>query len=210
MKKTRGTNTLATLAIACALSPGAMAQSRLPAIPPADYTDAQKQSVEDFLAHRHVPISGPFEVMLYSPEVMTRARAMGDYLRYGSAIGNVLSEFVIVITAREWSQDYEWSVHAPIAAKVGIKPEIIAAVKEGHRPLGMSDDEEIVYDFTTELNRSKRVSDATYARAEKRFGKPAMVDLVGITGYYTFLAMQLNTAKFQPPKDAERLPRFPE
>ena len=153
-------------------------------------------------------MSGPFQPMLYSPEVMSRARAMGDYLRFGSGIGNVLSEFVIIITAREWSQDYEWSVHAPIAAKVGIKPEIIAAVRDGRRPDGMSDDEAIVYDFTTELHRNRRVSDATYARAEGRFGKPAVVDLVGISGYYTFLAMQLNVARFK--SEAPPLPRFPE
>jgi 4-carboxymuconolactone decarboxylase len=186
----------------------AAAQERLPNIPPAQYTDAQRKAAADYLAARKVPLSGPFEPMLYSPEVMSRARAMGDYLRFGSGIGNVLSEFVIIITAREWSQDYEWSVHAPIAAKVGIKPEIIAAVRDGRRPDGMSDDEALVYDFTTELHRNRRVSDATFARAEKRFGKPAVVDLVGITGYYTFLAMQLNVARFKV--DSPALPRFPD
>lgn len=207
-------NNLAAIALAGALAglsaPAAMAQNRLPTIPPPQYTDAQKKSVEDFLANRHVPISGPFEPMLYSPEVMSRARAMGDYLRYGSAIGNTLSELVIIITAREWSQDYEWSVHAPIAAKVGIKPEIIAAIRDGRRPTGMSEDEKTIYDFSIELSRTRRVSDATFARAEKRWGKPAVVDLVGITGYYTFLAMQLNTARFEPPAGSEKLPRFPE
>ena len=72
----------------------------------------------------------------------------------------------------------------------------------------MSSDEEIVYDFSLELHRNKRVSDQTWARAEKRFGKPAVVDMVGISGYYTFLAMQLNAAKYQT-KDGTALPRFP-
>jgi 4-carboxymuconolactone decarboxylase len=74
----------------------------------------------------------------------------GGYLRYNSAIGNTLSELVILITAREWTQDYEWYVHYPMALKAGIKPEIADAIAEGRRPTGMSDDEEIVYDFTTE------------------------------------------------------------
>ena len=60
----------------------------------------------------------------------------------------------------EWSQDYEWHVHAPIAAKAGIKPEIIDAIRDGRRPEGMSEDETIVYDFSIELQRNKGVSDA--------------------------------------------------
>ena len=117
---------------------------------------------------------------------------------------------MILITAREWTQDYEWHVHAPIAAKAGIRPEIIAAIRDGRRPTGMSDDEEMVYDVSTELHRNKRVSDASYNRAEKRFGKPAMVDLIGINAYYTLLAMQMNAARYELPKDAVKLPRFPE
>ncbi len=186
-----------------------MAQDRLPTIPPAQYTEAQRQAAADFLATRKVPVFGPFEPLMHSPEVMTLARAMGDYLRYKSGIGNTLSELVILIVAREWTQDFEWSVHAPIAAKAGIAPAIIAAVRDGRRPEAMSDDEAIVYDFTSELQRNRRVSDATFARADKRFGKPAIVDLVGVSGYYTFLAMQLNAARYKP-ADGTNLQRFPE
>src|SRR3954449_7084082 len=127
---------------------------------------------------------------MHSPEVMSQARAMGDYLRYKSGIGTTLSELVILVTAREWSQDYEWHVHAPIAAKAGIKPAIIDAIREGRRPDAMNDDEALVYDFSIELHRTKGVSDATWSRAEARFGKAGVVDLAGISGYYAFLAMQ--------------------
>jgi 4-carboxymuconolactone decarboxylase len=187
-----------------------LAQDRFPTIPPEQYTEQQKKAAEDFLSARKVPVFGPFEPLMYSPEVMSQARAMGDYLRYKSGVGNTLSELVILITAREWTQDYEWYVHAPIAAKAGIKTEIIDAIRDGRRPTGMSDDEETVYDFSTELHKNKRVSDATFARAERRFGKPAVVDLVGINAYYTLLAMQLNVARYGLPKDGTPLPRLPE
>ena len=36
-----------------------------------------------------------------------------------------------------------------------------------------------------------------------------VVDLTGILGYYTFLAMQLNAAQYPAPKDARKLPRLP-
>ena len=85
----------------------ALAQQRLPSIPPEQYTDEQKKAAEEFLAARKVPVFGPFEPMMHSPQVMSIARSTGDYLRYHSAIGNTLSELVILVTAREWSQDYE-------------------------------------------------------------------------------------------------------
>jgi 4-carboxymuconolactone decarboxylase len=130
-----------------------LAQQRLPTIPPDQYTAEQKKAADEFLVARKVPVFGPFELMMHSPEVMNMARAMGDYLRYHSAIGNTLSELVVLITAREWSQDYEWYVHYPIALKAGVAKDIADAIADGRRPTGMSADEEIVYDFTTELQK---------------------------------------------------------
>jgi len=187
-----------------------LAQGRFPTIPQEKYTEEQKKAAEEFLAARKVPVFGPFEPLMYSPQVMNEARAMGDYLRYHSAIGNMLSELVILITARQWSQDYEWYVHYPIALKVGIKPEIADAVADGRRPTGMSEDEETVYDFLTELHANKRVSDRTFERAEGRFGKKGVLDLTAINAYYTLLAMELNVARYEGPKDGKKLSRFPE
>jgi 4-carboxymuconolactone decarboxylase len=201
---------LTVCALVLLFNAAANAADRLPTIPPEKYSDEQKKAADEFLASRKVPVFGPFEPLMYSPQVMTQARATGDYLRYNSALGNILSELVILITAREWSQDYEWYVHSPIALKVGIKPEIVNAIADGRRPTGMSEDEEIVYDFSTELHRNKRVSDRTFERADKRFGKKGVVDLTGINAYYTLLAMQLNVAQYQAPKDVKKLTRFPE
>jgi 4-carboxymuconolactone decarboxylase len=203
---------IATSALVAALlliAGPAFAQLRLPVIPPDQYDAEQKKAAEEFLAARKVPVFGPFEPMMYSPQVMTNARATGDYLRYHAAIGNTLCELVILITAREWSQDYEWFVHAPIALKAGIAKDIIDAVAAGRRPSAMSADEDIIYDFVTELHRNKGVADATFKRAEERFGKKGVVDITGIAGSYTFIAMQLNMARYLPPSDAARLPRLP-
>ena len=126
---TRPRLSVAVLAAAAVLgmtAAPARAQDRLPTIPPADYTPAQRQAAADFLAARKTPVFGPFEPLMYSPEVMTLARSMGDYLRYKSGVGTTLSELAILITAREWSQDYEWQVHAPIAAKAGVPEAVIA------------------------------------------------------------------------------------
>ncbi len=187
----------------------AFAQARLPIISIDKYTPEQKQAAKDFEISRKYPPIGPFEPLMYSPEVMTLMRTTGDYLRFKSAIGTTLSELVILVVAREWSQDFEWYVHQPIAVQMGIKASITQAIAEGRRPQGMSDDEEIVYDFSTELHKTKRVSDFTFARAEKRFGKKGVIDMAAINAYYTSLAMQMNMAEYEAPKDAKRLERFP-
>jgi len=206
------TNAPLALALAGAMLAAASypshAEDRLPTIPPASYTPAQQQAAADFLAARKTPVFGPFEPLMYSPEVMTLARSMGDYLRFKSGIGNTLSELVIMITAREWSQDFEWSFHKPIALKAGVPAAIIEAIQDGRRPETMTADEAIVYDATTELHRYHRVSDSTFERAVKRFGRPAVVDMVGVAGYYTFLAMELNAAKYKS-TDGVCIPKLP-
>ena len=183
---------------------------RMPEIPPDKMTDAQKKAAEEFAAGRGVPVFGPFVPLLRSPEVMLRAKAMGDYLRYKSVLPPKLNEFAILITARQWTQQYEWAVHYPIAIKAGLSTDIAKAVLEGRRPQSMPDHEEIIYEFCTELHRNQSVSDATYARALAKFGEQGVIDLVGVNGYYTFLAMVLNTARTPLPKGSTpELPGFP-
>ena len=83
---------------ALVLMTSAHAAERLPTIPPDKYNAEQTKAAQDFQAARKVPVFGPFEPLMHSPEVMSQARAMGDYLRYHSAIGNTLSELVIFPT----------------------------------------------------------------------------------------------------------------
>lgn len=183
------------------------AEERLPTIPPAQYSVEQKQAAVEFEAARKMPVFGPFEPMMHSPQLMSDARAMGDYLRFKSSLGNTLSELTILMTAREWTQDFEWSYHYPIAIKAGLRQELVDTIALGKRPTGMSPDEEIVYNFTHELLKKKQVSDATFERAKARFGTKGVVDMAGIAGYYTFLAMQLNIANYQTVvKDGKKLP----
>jgi len=171
------------------------AQDRLPPIPPDRLTAAQMQAIAEFKAARGVDISGPFVPLLRSPEVMNRARAMGDYLRFKSSLPPRLSEFVILLTARRWTQQYEWNAHQPLALQGGLRREIADAIADSRRPDGMAEDEEAVYALWDEVQRNQSVSDATYAKAVARVGEHGVIDVLGITGYYTMLAMVMNTAR---------------
>jgi 4-carboxymuconolactone decarboxylase len=168
---------------------------RMPPIPAEKMTPEQKKAAEEFAAGRGYSARGPFAVMLRSPEVMLRAKAMGDYLRFRNVLPKRVSEMVILITAREWTQQYEWAYHYRIALEEKLDRAVIEAIAEGRRPDKMQEDEAVAYDFSTELHRRRSVSDATYARALKLFGEQGVIDLVGISGYYTFNAMMMNVAR---------------
>jgi 4-carboxymuconolactone decarboxylase len=202
--------TACCVALLMAAAVHAVAQERMPAIPAEKYTEAQKKAADEFLATRKSPVFGPFIPLIRSPEVMLRAKEMGDYLRFKNAIGQKLSEFTILIMARAWTSDYEWYAHYPLAMKAGLKPEIAEAVFEGRRPDGMAADEEAVYNFVTELNATKRVSDVTYARTVSHVGEQGVIDIIGLQGYYTLIAMTLNVSRFELPKDGRRFPRIPD
>ncbi len=187
----------------------AMAQDRLPPIPAEKQTPEQQKASEAFRANRKQDVFGPFVPLLRSPEVMLRAMAMGDYLRYRTVFPTKLNEFIILITARHFTQQYEWYVHYPIALKEGLSREIADAIADGRRPADMSADEQLIYDFCTELLRNHSVSDPTYARAVARFGEQGTVEMVGVVAYYTFQSMVLNTARTPVPPGAPALKPFP-
>jgi 4-carboxymuconolactone decarboxylase len=139
--------------------------------------------------------------MLRSPEVMLRAKAMGDYLRFRNVLPKRVSEMVILVTARQWTQQFEWSHHYTYAMEAGLAKDIADAIAEGRRPDRMADDEAAAYDFSIELHRNRSVSDASYARALALFGEQGIIDLTGVNGYYSFLAMMMNVARTAPDTD---------
>jgi len=202
---------IAALVALCWLIVPLAAQDRMPPIPADKLTEAQKKAAEVFAEGRGYAVRGPFVPLIRSPEVMLRAKAMGDYLRFKSVLAPRLNEMVILITARAWGQQYEWNAHHPAALKAGLRPEIAAAIADGRRPSGMAEDEEAAYEMASEILHLKRVSDATYRRAVDKFGEQGVIDLLGVTGYYTFLAIVMNATRTALPENvAEPLRRFPE
>lgn len=180
---------------------------RLGPIPPEQMNDAQRAAAQAVIDGPRGAVYGPFVPLLRSPELMEHAQRMGEYLRYRSAIGVRLSELAILVTARQWNQQVEWAIHAPIAAQVGIPPGVINAIARRARPDGMLVDEAVVHDFCVELHRDRQVSDRTYGEALALFGEQGVVDLMGLNGYYTLLAMVMNTARTAvPPSGAAPLP----
>ena len=186
------------------LANNAVAQDRMPPIAADKMTDAQKKVAAALVSGPRGALVGPFIPLLRSPEFMDRLQKTGEYIRYENSLGHKLTEFTILLTSRYWTQEFEWDAHYDLALKAGMKPEILAAVRDGRRPTGMRPDEESVYDFSSELHQNQSVTDATYARAVKNFGEQGVIDLTGTIGYYTTLAMIMNVAR--TPLPAEKKP----
>ena len=183
----------------------------MPPIPADKMTAEQKKAVADYKALRGADLTGPpWSVLLRVPDHVVPALQIRLHYLNKSALGPRLTEFAILVAARRWTNNWEWNAHAPAAATAGVKPEVIAALAEGRRPDGMSDEEAIVYELSAELQANQSVSDPTYARALARFGEPGVVEIASIQGYYTYLAMVMNAARVGvQPNTKPQLERFP-
>ena len=187
--------TLVTLTMAISAPPPAFSQDRMPPLAPGQMSEAQRQAAAELAAGPRGRVAGPFIPLLRSPEFMSRLQKTGEYLRFHSALGARLKEFVILLTARQWTQQFEWFAHYPLALKAGVRADVAQALADGRRPIGMAEEEEVAYDFCDELFRTRGVSDATYSRAVAKFGEQGVIDMLGVAGYYTMLAMIMNVAR---------------
>jgi 4-carboxymuconolactone decarboxylase len=177
---------------------------RLPDIDPATLTPEQKRIHDEIVSGPRGKVEGPLRVWLTSPGLADRAQALGAFCRYGTSLEQRLSELAILVTGAYWRAGFEWHVHAPIGVKAGLDPAAVEAIKNGAAPALTKDDEKAVYAFSHELLTNRRVSDATYAFAEKTLGRLALVDLVGVLGYYGLISMTINAFEVPvPPGEKE-------
>jgi 4-carboxymuconolactone decarboxylase len=192
-------------------APSESVADRMPPIPAEKWTDAQKKAAEEITSGPRKELVGPFIPLLRSPEFMSRLQRVGEYLRFNTKLGPNISEFIILLIARQWTQQFEWYSHESLALKAGIKPETIKAIADCRRPAEPTQDEEMVYDFVTELRVRQSVSDPVYARIVNRFGEQGVIDITGLCGYYTLLGMLMNTARTPlPPGKTPPLATFPQ
>jgi 4-carboxymuconolactone decarboxylase len=178
-------------------------EPRFPQLTMDQLDDQQKPLGEQVMKVSSIGIGGPYNPMLRSPVLGQRLFDLFHYLRWETSVPMRLNEFAILIIARQWRSQVEWYAHAPIAAKAGLSPDIIAELKTGKRPSGMAEDEAAAYDFVTELTTTRKVSDATYARAKKVFNDQQIVDLTAVAGNYVMVAMLLAMAEQTVPPGKE-------
>jgi len=181
------------------------AQDRMPPIAADKQTAAQKKAILDYKDLRKTDLTGPpWTVLLRVPDLIVPSLQLRLHNQTtNNPLGPRLTEFAILIAAREWTNNFEWNAHSNLAATAGLGAGIIAAVADGRRPERMAEDEEILWDFCNELLHNKSVSDPTYARALAKFGEAGVVEAASLEGYYTYLSMVMNTARSPMPAGAK-------
>ena len=167
-----------------------------------EMTPEQKQMTDHALAGRG-PV-GMFNIAVRNPEAGDLLFTMGDRVRFHMAVPDKLKELAIIITARYWAAQYEWLAHRRAAVQAGLSEDKVKAIAEGRRPLGMSADEEAVYNFITELFKTKHVSDDTFAAVKKSVGERGVVDLLASAGFYQIVSMFMNVDRLPMANDNQK------
>jgi len=217
---------LCVMGMALGMGTLGLAQDRMPKIPEDKLTEAQRKASEERRAEQKsraeackdprmdaakctpefFEVHGPMVALLRSPGVMSASNPLINYVEFKTSLPPRIKELVILIAAREWSQQYVWNSHYKSAMNQGLNPETAKAVAEGRRPTGMTEDEEATYDFCAELHKNRGVSDATYGRALSRFKEEGIIDMVSVDAAYSYLSMVMNVARTPLPKNASAPP----
>jgi 4-carboxymuconolactone decarboxylase len=179
-----------------------MAQPRFPKLAADEMTPEQRAVAAAITAGPRGEVRGPFIALLHNPAIARHLQALGEQLRWKGKLPQKLVELAVLITARKWTCQHEWFIHAELARKAGLDGAIIDAIRERREP-PVSGDEALVHAFCREAHATGRVSDAAFEAVRQRFGLDGAVELLVLSGYYTMMAMVLNTAGLPLPGGAE-------
>lgn len=163
-------------------------------------TPEQKSVYEEAAGGRRGHAPAPMIAWLQNPEFARRAQTLGELMRYETALPPRLSELAILIVARHWTAHFEWQAHKRDALKAGVSPEVIASIAAGNVPDLATEEERMVYRIATTLLETRAVPDVLYQEGVRVLRERGVVDLVGILGYYTLVAMTLNTFEIGLPE----------
>lgn len=179
--------------------------SRLSPLDPERMTDEQRRVYEEIVQGPRGSVRGPFLVLLKSPEIASRMQRVGEYLRFMCTLPARLRMLAVLVTARAWTAQYEWQVHVRQALKAGLDKEIIVDIAARRPPSALKPDEATVYNFCTELQEKKRVSDSAFRAALDLLGEQGVVELTVLNGYFTAVAMALNVFEVEVPDKSQPL-----
>ena len=175
--------------------------SRFPKLTPEQMSPAQREVAAEISAGPRGEVRGPFIALIHNAELASRIQALGEHLRWKTKLPPKLVELAVLVTARRWACQHEWFIHVEHARKAGLDEQAIAAIREGREPRLQGDDA-LVYAFCREAHATGKVGDAAFNGVVERFGREGALDLLALNGYYSLMAMVLNTAGMPLPGNA--------
>ena len=152
---------------------------------------ADDQQYFDAIVGTRGSIRGPFGVLLNSPKLAARVADTGAFVRFEFDVPEALKETLIIATAKEMENQYEFSAHARLARNAGVSDETIKAIATGTAPAGLEGDEALLVGFVHDLLRKHKVSDATFKAMTDRFGEKGTLHFTVLAGHYLLVAQVL-------------------
>lgn len=182
--------------------------SRLPLVNRADL-DADGQRIYDYVAapNKTIPPTGPAPISMYSPKVAESIQMLNQYLRFNGVLSRRDTELAILVAAREFDQQYEWTGHEVAARNAGVDQSIIDVVKYGKNASVLADKDAIIVNFGRQLFREHKLDSAVFSKAVSYFGRQGTVEMATVMGDYALAAIMLTAADQQLP--ADRKPTLP-
>jgi len=175
---------------------------RFPKLTPETMSAAQREVAAEIAAGPRGEVRGPFIALIHNAGLARRMQALGEHLRWGNKLPPPLLELAVLYTARRWNCQHEWYMHEKLARKAGLEPRVFEAIAAGRKPDGMSSDEALVYKACGQAHATGRLDDETFTALSARFGLDGVLDLLVLNGYYSAMAMVLNTAGMPLPDGA--------
>ena len=183
--------------------------SRLPIVK-RDDLDEDGKRIYDLLAGgagKTAIATGPVAISLYSPKVAEAIQMLNQYLRFHGVLKARDYEVAVLVAAREFDQQYEWSGHEMGAHAAKVPQPVIDTIKFNKDAVGLSDRDTLIISFARELFHQHKLDSDLYAKAVGVFGKQGTLELATIIGDYAMAAIMLNaTDQHLPPGRPELLP----
>lgn len=186
--------------------------TRLPFITEDQLDDRQRKIWDGILSTRgknglndEGGLIGPFNSMLFSPDVGSRVSALGAAVRFGTSLPANLLEVAIITVGAHWRSNFEFWAHARMALDAGVDQGVVDAIRDGDDPPFDNDDEAAVHAMAKSLLTTGRCGDAEYAVVAESLGDVAVVELTTLIGYYCLISLTLNNFAIELPNGVEPL-----
>jgi 4-carboxymuconolactone decarboxylase len=179
--------------------------SRLPVVKREDL-DADGKRIYDMLAGgegKTVTPTGPAAISLVSPKVAEAIQMLNQYLRFHGVLKPRDFEVAILVAAREFDQQYEWSGHEMAARNAKVPDAVIDTIKYNRDVLRLSDRDTLLITFARDSFQRHRIDSDIYARAVEMFGQQGTLELATIIGDYAMAAIMLNATDQHLPAGRE-------
>jgi 4-carboxymuconolactone decarboxylase len=178
---------------------------RLPILNPKDLSEEQKPLQADMRAgiQDHFKgfvnirddgaLLGPWNPWLSFPKFGKPVWDLVKAVASNPKLPPAVREVAILVTGSHFRSGYELYAHVLVAEQRGLSDDKLATIVAGQRPIDLTRDEAVAYDFAAALVNGGVLPELTYRAAVERFGIDGAAELSYLIGVYCMVSVTLNT-----------------